>query len=222
LSRKTRSEHEEGAEGQTLPANPELEAALREAVESFGTVAGGADESNPGEPTEAGELRLADPVEGEFIDEEIERLREELIQARDQHLRLQADFENFRRRALKERQELQQYGHENLVKDLLSTVDNLDRAIQHAQQSDGGDLESLLQGVEMLQRELLSILENHHVSEIEALGAVFDPAVHEAMAQAPDASVPPNTVIDVLQKGYQLRGRLIRPSRVVVARKPDE
>lgn len=181
--------------GPRLPVNPELEDALREAVESV--------ESHQKEA--AGEVDLA----------------AELAKTQDRLLRLQADFENFRRRALSERHDLYQYGHENLVKDLLLTVDNLDRAIGHARESGGGDLESFLQGVELVQREFLGILENHSVSEVEALGKAFDPAVHEAMAQVPDASVAPNTVTEVLQKGYQLREHLLRPARVMVAKAPE-
>ncbi len=226
----------EDTDGPSLALNPELEAALREALESVdaATAAVEADveidtESDfesgfEGELSEAEpeEIRLTEAAEGEFIDEELERIRGELIQSQDKQMRLQADFENFRKRALRERTELIRYGHENLVKDLLSTVDNLDRAIEHTQQSDGGDLESLLQGVELLQRELHAILERHAVREIEAMGRAFDPALHEAMAQVPDASVAPNTVIDVLQKGYQLHGRLLRPTRVAVAREPEK
>ncbi len=83
-----------------------------------------------------------------------------------------------------------------------------------------GALESLLQGIEMLQRDLAGVWGQHDVSEIEAKGQLFDPALHEAMSQVPDGSVPPNTVIEVLQKGYQLRGRLLRPARVIVASAP--
>jgi molecular chaperone GrpE len=196
----------EEAEG-SLGANPELEEALREAAEAV---------------DETGAVRLLDVNGDESYDEELGRMREELIQANDKFLRLQADFENFRRRAAKEKEELARFGHENLVKDLLSTVDNLDRAIDHAQLSDGGDLESLLQGVELLQREFYGILATHDVSEVVAEGQVFDPAVHEAMAQVPNDTVAPNTVLEVLQKGFQLRGRLLRPSRVVVAKAAEE
>jgi molecular chaperone GrpE len=129
--------------------------------------------------------------------------------------------ENFRKRALRDRQEAIQYGSQNLVKDLLSVVDNLDRAIDHAQQSEGGDLQSLLQGVELVQRELLVVLGKHHVFEIDAMGKPFNPALHEAMAQVEDQKTAPNSIVDVLQKGYQLHDRLIRPSRVVVARGPE-
>ena len=181
--------------GPKLPTNPELEDALREAVESV--------ESHEKEAEEAG-----DPAE-------------ELAKSRDRLIRLQADFENFRRRALSERHDLYQYGHENLVKDLLLTVDNLDRAIGHARESGGGDLETFLQGIELVQREFLGILEKHSVGEVEAIGKSFDPAVHEAMAQVPDGSVAPNTVTEVLQKGYQLRERLLRPARVMVAKAPE-
>jgi molecular chaperone GrpE len=79
-------------------------------------------------------------------------------------------------------------------------------------------LKSLLQGVELLQRELHGILDKHAVSEVAAEGQVFDPSVHEAMVQVPSDKVAPNTVLEVLQKGYQLRGRLLRPTRVVVAK----
>ncbi len=194
-------------EGPSLPENPELEAALAEAaaaVEAY---------DKPASPAAGG----ADPA-GEVPEE----VALELKQTQDRLLRLQADFENFRRRANKERLEATQYGHQNLVKDLLGTVDNLERALDHARQSGGGDLESFLQGVELVQRELLAALTKHGVISIEARGEPFDPAVHEAMAQAPDASVAPNTVIDEMQKGYMLRDRLLRPSRVVVSKAAED
>ncbi len=204
--------------GGTLPPNPELEDALREAVESVesaeqlasdpAVTKADTPEPAPGD-SDAAEAGEGDPAQ-------------ELKRSQDRLLRLQADFENFRRRALAERRDIYQYGHENLVKDLLSTVDNLDRAIGHARESGGGDIENLLEGVELVQREFLGSLENHSICEVEALGKAFDPAVHEAMAQLPDASVEPNTVIDVLQTGYQLRDRLLRPARVVVAKAPEQ
>jgi molecular chaperone GrpE len=186
----------------SLSPSPELEEALREAAEAM-------------EADEAGHEGEEEEVS------ELEALRGELAATNERMIRLQADFDNFRRRALKEREEAHQYGHENLVKDLLATVDNLDRAIEHAQRSDGKDFESMLQGVELVRRELLGALANHGVSEIEAAQAAFDPNVHEAMAQREDDSVPVNTVIEVFQKGYRLRDRLLRPARVVVS-KPVE
>jgi len=191
----------------TLAVNPELEAALREASEAI---------------DEQGHLKRSEepPSSEEFSGEEIERMAGQLVENRDKYVRLLADFDNFRRRAHKDRQDVVQFGHENLVKDLLSTVDNLDRAIEHAHQNDGGDLASLLQGVELVQRELYAVLAQHEVHVIDAEGSEFDPSIHEAMAQVQDDSAPPNTVIEVLQRGYRLRDRLLRPARVVVAKPP--
>jgi molecular chaperone GrpE len=150
----------------------------------------------------------------------IEELEQELETLQDRHLRLQAEFQNFRRRALKEREEAHHYGHQNLVKELLPTVDNLERAIEHARQSAAGDLEGLLQGVELVQRELMGTLGRHGLREIPAEGRAFDPELHEAMTQLEDESATPGTVVKVFQRGYTLRDRMIRPTRVAVARLP--
>ncbi len=202
----------EEASAGSLQPSAELEEALREAAEAVGgSPASGA------QAAAEGDADARPPSEGAS-----EEVALELKQTQDRLLRLQADFENFRRRALKERTEAHQYGHQNLVKDLLSSVDNLERAIEHARNNAGGDLESFLQGVELVRGEFLTALARHGVTVIEALGQPFDPSLHEAMAQMPDASLAPNTVVQEMQKGYKLRDRLIRPSRVVVSRVPDE
>ena len=126
------------------------------------------------------------------------------------------------KRTLKDRDEAHKYGHQNLVKDLLPSVDNLERAIAHARKSGEGGVEGLLEGVELVAREIAGILEQHGVTPIDPDGQAFDPALHEAMAQAPDGTVPPNTVVEVYQRGYQLRTRLLRPARVVVSKPPDD
>jgi len=207
---RSRDSDDDGTLGSVEPS-AELEAALREAAAAV---------PDPERPEPHHEVVLEEAVEGSAGDE-VARLREELKVAHDRLLRLQADFENFRRRALRDREEALHFGSQNLVKDLLPVVDNLGRAIDHARQSEGGDLQGLLQGVDLVWRGLEGILSKHHVQEIEALGRPFNPALHEAMAQIPDASVEPNTIVEVLQKGYQLRERLVRPARVVVARAPD-
>ncbi len=147
----------------------------------------------------------------------------EIAELKDRHLRLAADFENSRRRGIKDREEASLFGHQNVVKDLLPSVDNLERAIDHARQEGGeGSQEGLLEGVELVLREIQSALARHGVVPIEAQGQPFDPAFHEAMAQVPDGSVPANTVVQVFQPGYQLRGRLLRPARVVVSKAPAD
>ena len=192
----------------TISASPELEEALREAAEAVE----GSERARIGASAGRPPAPSAREVE----------LTAELEASRDRALRLQADLENFRRRAARERLEAEQYGHQNLVKDLLTAVDNLERAIGHARRSGGGDLESLLQGVELVRRDLSGALARHGVAAIEAVGRPFDPALHEAMAQAPDDSVAPNTVVEELQKGYRLRDRLLRPARVIVSRRAED
>jgi len=217
---------EEPSEGM-LDAGEELEAALREASEALEARelarAGDGGEAPEARPTSADKMTI------EALSEELQSLKEryevlaaENDEAKELHLRLQAEFENYRRRGLKERQEALQYGHQNLVKDLLSTVDNLERAVEHSEDSADGDLQGLLQGVALVLRELRGALGKHGVKVIEADGEAFDPNVHEAMSQVPDGSVPPNTVARVLEKGYLLRDRLLRPARVIVSREPDE
>ena len=195
----------EEASAGSLDPSPELEEALREATEAV----------------EARQASRAGASHSPAANEELETLRQELAQAGERHVRLYADFENYRRRALKEKQDALLYGQENLVKDLLGTVDNLDRATEHASQSGAGDFESILQGIELVRRELLGALAKHGVNEIEAQRQSFDPNVHEAMAQLEDDSVPTGTIVEVIQKGYQLRDRMLRPARVVVSRQPE-
>jgi molecular chaperone GrpE len=157
------------------------------------------------------------------LEAKVAELEEKLSTTKDLLVRRQADFDNFRRRVLKERQDNQNYGHENFVKELLPVVDNLERALEHAKENEGAEiLTGLLEGVELVSRELLGCLQKNGVKPIEAAGKMFDPTVHEAMGQAPDGSVPPNTVVQVFQNGYELRDHLLRPARVIVAMAPPE
>ena len=205
-----------------LPPNDELEAALREATETVGAKKG------PDEP--AADAITPDKLTIQALSEELQALREqhatalkEQEEGKDRFLRLQAEFENFRRRGLKERQNATQFGHQNLVKDLLGVVDNLERAVTHTTDgSEGADLQSLLQGVDLVLKEMLGVLQRHGVKVIEAEGLPFDPSVHEAMAQFADDSVPVNQIVQVLQKGYQLHDRMLRPARVVVSKASEE
>jgi molecular chaperone GrpE len=200
--------------GGSLEPNPELEAAMRAAAEAVEArhSARHEDAREDGSGEEAGTGRgeaapAAEPAE--------------LAALKDRYLRLAADFENFRRRALKDREEAHQFGHQNLVKDLLPSVDNLERAIDHARKGGEGGQGALLEGVELVLRELESVLAKHGVISVEALGQPFDPGLHEAVAQTTDSTRPPNTVTEVFQRGYQLRNRLLRPARVVVSKPPE-
>jgi molecular chaperone GrpE len=145
----------------------------------------------------------------------------ELAELKDRYLRLGADFDNFRRRSLKERQDLHNYANENLVKELLPIVDNLERAVEHGRKEEQrGDSDNLLQGIELTYRSLLQILNRQGVVEIQALGQAFDPQIHEAVRRVPTSDQPPSTVVEVYQKGYMLKDRLLRPAMVAVASEP--
>lgn len=142
----------------------------------------------------------------------------EFAELKDRHLRLAAEYDNFRRRSLKERQDLHNYANENVFKELLPIVDNLERAVTHARREEQRpDSENLLQGIELTHRSLLQILAKHGVVEIEAQGKPFDPQVHEAVRRVPSNQHPPGTVVEVYQKGYKLKDRMLRPAMVAVA-----
>ena len=201
---------EEASEGNLGPSS-ELEEAMREAERAHDARAAERNARKSGGSAAVEELEAA-----------LVAAQGEIAELKDRHLRLAADFENSRRRGIKDREEASLFGHQNVVKDLLASVDNLERAIDHAHQGGEGSQEGLLEGVELVLREIQSVLARHGVVPIEAQGQPFDPALHEAMAQVPDGSVPANTVVQVFQPGYQLRGRLLRPARVVVSKAPAD
>ena len=142
-------------------------------------------------------------------------LEEEVKQAKDKHLRLAAEFENFKKRTTRERSDSIKFSNERLLKDFLSIVDNLDRALQHAKE--GSEGESLVQGVELVHKQCIDLLTRFNVTAVDAVGAQFDPVVHQAVSQVETDEHPENTVADEFQRGYQLHDRLLRPALVTVA-----
>jgi len=145
-------------------------------------------------------------------------LAAELAELKDRYLRQAADFDNFRRRTLKERQDLLLYGAENLIKELLPLVDNLERAVDHGRKEEQrGDTDNLLQGIELTYRSVMQLLTKQGVTEIQALGQPFDPQIHEAVRRVAKSDKPANTVVEVYQKGYMLKDRMLRPAMVAVS-----
>jgi molecular chaperone GrpE len=136
----------------------------------------------------------------------------------DLFLRERAELENFKRRMQRERAESLRFANEPLLRDLLPAIDNLERAIDHAQ--GGGNGAPLVDGVSLVFRSLLDILEKHGVHRVSAKGQPFDPNQHEAMAQVESAELAPNMVVDEHHAGYVLHGRLLRPALVTVAKAP--
>lgn len=150
----------------------------------------------------------------------VESLQAELDAARDRVLRVQAELENYRKRAQRTLEDERRYACLPLMRDLLTVVDNLQRAIDAAQQNEGAA--GLLEGVTMVAEQLRLILKQHHCEEIPADNARFDPNLHEAIAQFPSEEHEPGQVTQVTQTGYQLHDRVIRPSQVIVAApRPD-
>jgi len=137
------------------------------------------------------------------------------------YLRALADIENTRRRAARDREDASRYGISKFASDLLSVADNMRRALDSVDptaRSENPALESLLNGVEMTENELLSVFERHGVTKIDAQGALFDPHVHEAMFEMPNEEVPSGTVVHVLREGYRIADRVLRPAQVGVSR----
>jgi molecular chaperone GrpE len=166
-------------------------------------------------PAEGAKVEETPPV---VKDEELEAARGEASRNWDLYLRAQADLENYRRRSQREKEDLAKFANEAILREILPVMDNLERALQHAgsAQEAGG----LVQGVEMTMEQLRKVLEKFGVKAIDAVGEPFDPARHEAMGQVETEEYPPNTVTQVLQGGYLLNERLLRPSLVMIAKAP--
>jgi len=154
---------------------------------------------------------------------EIAALREQLenkeIEAKnnyDRFLRQAAEFENYKKRTSRDRDDAVRFAKESMIKDLLPIIDNLERAVAHA--AGGGNGKPLVEGVEMVLRSLVDTLGKHGVTQISAVGQPFDPAKHEAMAQLETDAHEPNSVVEELHKGYMLHDRLLRPALVTVAK----
>ena len=142
-----------------------------------------------------------------------EQQQEAPAEVDDRLLRLAAEFDNYKKRAARERQEYVSLANERLVKELLPVLDDLERALQAAAEHEEAQLED---GVRLVHRSLAQLLEREGVEEIDASG-VFDPHVHEAMLAQPSAEAESGDVLDVIQKGYKIGGRVVRPARVIVA-----
>jgi molecular chaperone GrpE len=142
----------------------------------------------------------------------------------DRLLRALAEVENTRRRAERDTGEARQYAVANFARQLLEIVDNLDRAIAAAEiRSPGQDCDApLIEGVQATQRMLMAMLERFGIRKIDALGVPFDPTLHEAIMEVDDTSQAPGSVVDVLQDGYTIHDRLLRPARVVVAKRRSD
>jgi len=159
-------------------------------------------------------------VEEEGLASQLTKVREEARDIEDRMLRLAAEFENYKKRMQRERETMMKYAEENILKELLPTIDNLERAIEQGQKSE--DAAALLEGVEMTYNGLLSALEKFGLTPLSGVGEEFDPNFHEALAMEPSDEVPANVILQEYQKGYMFKDRLIRAAKVVVSRGSGE
>lgn len=151
------------------------------------------------------------------LEESFKRARETGDRLKETHerlLRTAAEFDNFRKRAAKEKDDVQRFGSERLLKDFLPVMDNLERALDHAEQHDP---RQVIEGVRLVQKLFENTLAKHGVLGFSALGKPFDPGMHEALMQQ-DSDEPAGTVVSEMARGYKLNERLVRPAAVVVAK----
>ena len=177
--------------------------------------------SAPGEaPPEASLVEAPQPTP---TPAELEALTAKAAQA-DEHwdrlLRTVADFENFKKRAVRERQDALQYANEKLVQKLLPVLDNFEMAMSAAGKAASDDAKSIQTGVEMIFQQLKAALIEAGLEEVNAAGQVFDPNLHEALCQMESHSVPEGHVLQQQRRGYRLNGRLLRPASVIIAKAP--
>ena len=143
----------------------------------------------------------------------LETLQAEAQELKDQLLRGRAEFENFRKRTAREVERIRKTATESVIHDLLPVLDNLELALEHAEDAGG----PIADGVKMVLTQMLGVLERNGLEPIEALGRPFDPKIHEAVSQIESAEVPKNNVAQEFQRGYTLGGQILRPSKVVVS-----
>jgi len=162
------------------------------------------------------EVKELSPMEQ--LEEQIRLKDEELANQKDTFLREKAELENFKKRLTKEKDDFVLFANERLLKELVQIEDNLERAMEVP----NATLESLKEGVEMIQKQFSAFLKNQKAEPIEALGKPFDPNLHEVLSQQESEEFPENTVIQQYSKGYTLNGRILRSAKVVIAKKPAE
>lgn len=147
---------------------------------------------------------------------EIQKYKQEIEDYKNKFMRISADFQNYKKRVEKEKSEIYKFGSEKIIIDILPILDNLERAIQSAE--DNEDNKGLKEGIEMVYKQFKDILQKHGVEEIDCLGKEFDPNCHHAVMQEECEDEESNTVIEIFQKGYKLHSKVIRPSMVKVAK----
>jgi molecular chaperone GrpE len=156
-------------------------------------------------------------ADGAAVEGEMERLKAELVAAKDQVLRGQAEMQNVRRRAEQDVEKAHKFALDRFAGDIVTVADNLERALTTIDRHDDKQ-QPVAEGIELTLKSLLDTLQKHGVKQLNPMGEPFNPQEQEAIAMVPNPAMEPNSVMDVMQKGYTLNGRIVRPARVVVVK----
>lgn len=203
----TKEQHNETAEAVVEDAAVEETTAAETAAEQAEQAAESASEPSGNEEASEAEAAAEDARYAE--------LQKQLEEGQQRYLRAQADFDNFRRRTMKEKEELAQYASMKLISQLLPVVDNFERAIAAA--GANSDYESLAKGVDMIFRQVIQTLEAEGLTPIEAVGQPFNPEFHQAIMQVESDEHEEGVVVEEVQKGYMLKDKVLRPAMVKVS-----
>jgi molecular chaperone GrpE len=175
------------------------------------------------DPTKAFGEEVEELPGGEATPDELTALRVKLKELDekanlnyDRYLRALAELENYKKRVTRERAELMRYGGEDLLLEILPVLDNLERTLAHAQEV--AEVKKITEGVELIYRQFVNALEKMGITRIAEAPCAFNPAIHQALQRVEDKSVPDDTVVEILQKGYTLNGKVVRPAMVKVAK----
>ena len=174
-------------------------------------------EANLGFSEEASESTDRDQTEAQS---EEQKAQEELQIFKDKYMRLAAEFENYKRRAQRDQSDAIRYANESLLKNLLPTIDNLERAIQSG--IDASASGALIEGVQLTHKQFLETIGKLGVRQVSSAGGDFDPNIHQAVAHVESETTAPNTVVEEFQKGYFLHDRILRPAMVTVAKEKSD
>ncbi len=183
-----------------------------------------------GMPDEAAVEPKAIAAEAEKIRAELDKTKAELHDSKDRYLRLYAETENFKKRMSREVVEQGKFANESIIKEIIPVLDNLERAISHAESAPGGQEQgqaarnnnALVEGVRMVAKQLMDVLTKFGVTQVESVGKPFDPNKQQAMMQVETTEHEPGMVVEEFQKGYFLNDRIIRPAMVTVAKPPRD
>lgn len=211
---------EKDQEADRTDEQPEASEAQAEATASSKSAAGEPEAEVPEQAVNDEAEALHDDLDEPSADEEVARLQEEVAQAKDSAMRAQAEAQNAKRRAEQDVEKARKYALERFVGELLPVVDNLERALESAS-GDEEVVKPIAEGVELTLKSFQNALQKYNVEAVDPQGEPFDPQLHQAMSQVENPDVEPNTVIAVMQKGYTLNGRLVRPAMVMVSKQAE-